>query len=293
MRIDAFSKQHPWVNFIFFMGAIVSAALIQHPIYLAVGIVSGAVYYLILNGLDGLKTIIRLIPLFVFLTAINPLFNTYGETVLFEYFNRPYTFEALIYGAVIAGVFVEMLLWFGCYNAVLTSDKFTSLFGNIIPSLSLLLVMVLRLIPNFIRKAKQISGARASIGKGTSENSSNKDKLNEGLLVLGALTSWAFEGSLVTSDSMKSRGYGTDKRTSFMLYKFNCTDILLLVLEIILLVFTVIFGNMKATFTPDFYIAKIGGLNTVGFVSYGIYLLIPAILNIKEAVQWHFSISKI
>ena len=33
--------------------------------------------------------------------------------------------------------------------------------------------------------------------------------------ILGALTSWALEGSVVTADSMRSRGYGTSKRTSF------------------------------------------------------------------------------
>ena len=69
-------------------------------------------------------------------TAVNPLFNTYGATLLFTYFDRPYTLEALYYGAALAAVFVHMLLWFGCYNAVLTSDKFTSLFGNLIPALS-------------------------------------------------------------------------------------------------------------------------------------------------------------
>ena len=55
--------------------------------------------------------------------------------------------EALAYGGVIAGVFVVMMLWFGCYNRVMTSDKFMCLFGNWAPSLSLLLVMVFRLVP--------------------------------------------------------------------------------------------------------------------------------------------------
>ena len=64
-----------------------------------------------------------------------------------------------------------MMLWFGCYNAVMTSDKVTSLFGNLIPAISLLLVMVLRMIPSFIRKAGQIMGARKSVGLGAGEDS--------------------------------------------------------------------------------------------------------------------------
>ena len=73
-------------------------------------------------------------------------------------FGRPYTWEALLYGAVIAGVFVVMMLWFGCYNEVMTSDRFLCLFGRAIPALSLLLVLVFRLIPRFFRQIRQISG---------------------------------------------------------------------------------------------------------------------------------------
>ena len=174
---DAFSKCHPAVNFLFFAGAIGCSVVIQHPAYLLAGVLCGGSYCFILNGRKGVKMILGLLPMFLILTAINPLFNTYGAHILFSVFGRPYTLEALLYGAAIASLFVQMMLWFGCYNAVMTSDKFTSLFGNLIPALSLLLVMVLRLIPNFIRKTKQIIGARKSIGKGAAEQSSTKEKL--------------------------------------------------------------------------------------------------------------------
>ena len=166
MTADAFSNCHPAVNFLFFVGAIGFGVLIQHPAYLIAGAIGAAVYYLLLSGKAGWKRIAMLLPMVLMLTAVNPLFNTYGERVLFHVFGRPYTVEALLYGAAIAGVFLVMMLWFGCYNAVMTSDKFTSLFGNLIPAISLLLVMVLRMIPSFIRKAGQIMGARKSVGLG-------------------------------------------------------------------------------------------------------------------------------
>ena len=289
---DAFSKCHPAVNFLFFVGAIGAGVVIQHPVYLIVGIVTGAVYYLLLNGPKGWKTLLRLLPLFVFLTVINPLFNTYGATPLFYLFGRPYTFEALLYGAAISGMFVTMMLWFGCYNKVLTSDKFTSLFGNLIPSISLLLVMVLRMVPNFIRKTQQIIGARKSIGKGADEAAATKEKLNDGMTVLGALTSWALEGSVVTGDSMRSRGYGTAKRTSFMIYRMTATDYLLLsvmVLLMLLVILAACLKQMAAAFTPVLDIAPVSW----GVIVYTGYLLIPTALHIKEAIQWHISRSKI
>ena len=210
---DAFSKCHPAVNFLFFVGAIGMSVVIQHPVFLLVGIVTGAVYYLLLNGRKGWKTILGLLPMFLILTAINPLLNTMGETPLWYPFGRPYTLEALFYGGALASMFVIMMLWFGCYNKVLTSDKFTSLFGSLIPSISLLLVMILRLIPNFIRKTQGIIGARKSIGKGAGEGASTKEKVRDGMTVLSAMTSWALEGSVVTGDSMRARGYGSAKRT--------------------------------------------------------------------------------
>lgn len=293
MSTDAFSKHHPAVNFLFFVGAIGSTMLIQHPAYLLAGLIGGGAYYLLLNRSGGWKQIMGMLPLFLVLTAINPLLNTHGRTVLFTYWNRPYTLEALYYGGAIAAIFVEMLLWFGCYQEVLTSDKFTSLFGNLIPALSLLLVMVLRLIPAFFRKAKQISGARASIGKGIGAQTSGKEKLTEGLTVLGALTSWALEGSLSTADSMRSRGYGSGRHTSFMRYTMTVSDWTLVAVQIFLLTLMIFLGDRTATYTPDFYLAPVAGSSAVGLIAYWAFLLIPTALHLKEAVQWHISISKI
>lgn len=289
---DAFSKCHPAVNFLFFVGAIGCSVVIQHPAYLLAGACCGTIYYFLLNGRKGWKSILWLLPMFLILTAINPLFNTYGAHILFSVFGRPYTLEALLYGAAIASVFVVMMLWFGCYNAVMTSDKFTSLFGNLIPALSLLLVMVLRLIPNFIRKTKQIIGARKSIGKGAAEQSSTKEKLSDGMTVLSSLTDWALEGSVVTGDSMRARGYGTAKRSSFMIYRMKTGDWLMIAAIPILLALIITaacLGQMAAVFTPEIQISPISW----GIIPYTVYLLIPIALHTKEAFSWHISRSKI
>lgn len=289
MRADAFSKCHPAVNLLFFLGAIAFGAVIQHPAYLLAGALGAGTYYLLLNGRKGWKLILGLLPMFAVLTAINPLFNTYGARILFRVFGRPYTLEALMYGAAIAAVFAVMILWFGCYNKVLTGDKFTSLFGNLIPAISLLLVMVLRMVPNLMRKARQITGARKSIGKGAGEAATNKEKLAGGMTVLGALTSWALEGSVVTGDSMRARGYGTAKRSSFQIYRMTAADWVLTALILGLAAIVILAGGAGAAYTPELDIAPLGW----GFGAYCVYLLIPTALHIKEACAWHISRSKI
>lgn len=294
MRQDAFSKCHPAVNFLFFVGAIGFGVLIQHPIYLIAGGLSAAAYYLLLNGLRGWRTLLGLLPLFLLLTVINPLFNTQGQQILFYMFGRPYTLEALIYGADVAGIFVVMLLWFGCYNKILTGDKFTSLFGSLIPAISLLLVMVFRMVPSLMRKARQIADARRSVGRGG--GAGKRDKLQEGMTVLSALISWALEGSVVTGDSMRARGYGTARRTSFRIYRMTALDWLLLAVLAVLaagVIAAAATGAVAAVFTPQLHITPVAGRYIPGFAAYCAYLLIPTALHIKEALQWSISRSKI
>ena len=285
MKRDAFSDCHPAVNFIFFLGAIGFGVVIQHPAYLVAGCLASAAYYLLLTGRKGVKMLLGMVPLFLVLSAINPLVNHYGEHTLLTVFGKPYTLEALYNGMAVAAMFVSMLLWFGCYNIVMTGDKFTSLFGNLIPSLSLLLVMVLRMVPSLLRKARQISGARKSVGKGAGEGS--REKLRDMVAVLGALTDWSLEGSIVTADSMRARGYGSAKRSSFMIYRMTARDFCLLAVQIILAGAVIAFaagGSTAAAYTPALQIAP---LSLPGLAVYGAYLLIPTVLHIKEVLQWH------
>ena len=285
---DAFSKCHPLINFAFFAGAIAAAAVISHPLYLLLGLLSGASYYLLLNGRKAWSLILRLVPLFIFVTAINPLLNTQGETSLFQIFGRPYTLEALCYGAAAATIFILMLLWFGCCSKVLTGDKFTCLFGHMIPAISLVLLMVFRMVPNILRKAGQVTGARKSIGKAAGENALIKEKLKDTAIVLASLTSWAFEGGIVAADSMRSRGYGVSKRSSFMIYRMGKLDWSLLFMLPVLLILIIIAagtGQMQASFTPKLYISPVSW----GIIPYAVYFFIPTVLHIEEAILWNIS----
>ena len=118
----------------------------------------------------------------------------------------------------------------------------------------------------------------------------------DGMTILSALTDWALEGSVVTGDAMRSRGYGTAKRSSFMIYRMTGIDFGLLVIQCLLIAVvsaSVFTGGATAEFTPDLYIAPLRDGHALGFAAYCIYMLIPTILHIKETIQWHISRSKI
>lgn len=289
MKQDAFSGCHPAVNFLFFVGAIGFGATIQHPAYCAAGFVCAAIYYLLLKGKQGFQMLASVTVLFAVMSAINPLLNKSGKHVLFTWFGRPYTLEALYYGMALGAIMAVMLLWFGCYSMVLTSDKFTALFGKVIPALSLLLVMVLRMIPAFVRKAKQILLARKAIGKGASQTGKLTEKAKDGTTVLSALTDWALEGSIITADSMRSRGYGTGMRTNFQIYSLTPRDVVLLILIAALELSVILFGGTNASFTPRLKIDAVG----FGLPIYCIFLLLPTFLQIQEVIAWRVSRSRI
>ena len=293
---DAFSRCHPLVGFVFFVGAIGLGAMILHPLYILVSGLSAVVYYCLLKGIRGMKTVGLFVPLFVFMTLINPLLNHDGQRVLTYVFGRPYTLEALIYGMAIGGMLIAMFLWAGCYNAVMTSDKFMGLFGGVMPSISMVLLMVLRLVPNMLRKMGQIAGARKSIGKGAGENASYKEKALDGLNVLSALMTWSLEGGVVTADAMRSRGYNVGKRSSFLTYRMRKQDICLLTMMGVLglaVIVQIAVGGTAADYTPAMEITPVAGGYVWGFGAYCLFLSLPTVLYIKEAVQWHISRSRI
>ncbi len=295
---DAFSDCHPVVNFIFYIGVLVMGMCFIHPLFLACSVVLSLAYYAALKR-RCIKYILGMAALFVAVTVINPLFNPegVGEHVLFTYFGtKPYTLESLCYGAAIAGMLVTVITWFATYNQVMTSDKFLYCFGRLAPSASLILTMVLRLVPSFQKKARQIGGARKCIGKSV-ENGTAYEKVQHGLTTVSVLTSWALEGGIVTADSMHSRGFGSGKRTSFSLYRMKKADVMLVVLMAVYMgtiILCACCGGMKVEYMPQI---QITGWDTVwtalGGICYILFLSIPVMMHIWEEATWRILRSKI
>lgn len=288
-RHDALANRHPAVCLAFFAVVIGCTVVIQHPAYLAASLAGAVAYRLLLRGREGWGVFAGLVPVALLIAALNPVFNTAGDTVLFVYLGRRYTLEALCYGADLGAMFYAMMVWFACLGDVLTSDKLTSLFGRLAPALSLLLVMTLRAIPDVMRKAGRVVDARRSIGRGVAESGTAREKVAEGGAALSTLTDLALEGSMTTSDSMRARGYGAGRRTTFRPYRFTPRDAALLVATVALGASAAAAGGTGASFIPSLAVDPL----TWGFAAYCALLLIPSLLHAEEAARWRISISRI
>lgn len=293
---DTFSGCSPQVNFIFYIGTVFFTVLLVHPVFSGCSLVLSAVYYLQVHGRQGWRMLGGMLPLFVFLSLVNPLLNTGGSRILFHLGSRPYTLEALCYGMALGAMFVAVILWFASYNRTMTSDKFLYVFGRKSPVISMILTMVFRMVPGFQRKASQIATARRCIGKVESETSL-QSRLRPSFAVVSALTSWALEGGVITADSMQSRGYGSGRRTTFSVYSFVKRDRLLAGLMAVLLavmLMAVLRGGAKASYTPQmFWTGADDPWLWIGSICWFVFLSIPSVIDIVEAVRWHVLRSKI
>lgn len=300
---DTFSGYHPLIVFVFFIGALFYGMIFIHPVFLSCSFLGASFYFISVSGIESIPYIIKRFPLVIAIGVINPIFNYRGETVIFTYFGRNYTLEALCYGLCIGIMFVSVLIWFSGYNLVMTEDKFLYIFGRSFPLLSLTLSMILRLIPIYKKRLNQIIFARECIGKGMDilgKNSDFRDKIRaaeNGGMVISALTSWALEGGIITADSMRARGFGTGKRSYFNKYNMTGRDLALLFSMILCFAVTGYCAYHKgawAEFTPGF---NITGLDNkylrLGFISYFIFLIIPTVINYLEAIKWNIIKSKI
>ena len=312
---DAFGAYHPALGFSFFACAIVLGMFVRNPAFLAATVVFSGLYYTVLAGRRSLRMFAGMAVLFTVVTLVNPLFNTRGDVVLFTYFDRPYTLEALAYGAQTAALLVGMLLWLSCYNIVMTSDKFTYLFGRMAPSVTLVFTMVLRLVPTYRRKIDELAAARSGIGRSPAAGKLLQ-RVGQASAILSALASWALEGGVSTADSMRSRGFGQARRTAYARYRFTARDGALLACMAVLVAISVAaiaggfasadfasqdiapasgFATAEVHAAPDPVLLMMGAVpdpvSACGLIAYSAFMALPSAITIGERFLWHISLS--
>lgn len=288
--MNEFKTYHPAVNFIYFLFVIGFSMFFMHPVCLITSFLCAFLYLFILKGKKAFKSILLYIPLMLIMAIINPLFNHEGVTIIL-YFRggNPLTGESIIYGLCTAVMIISVIMWFSCYSAVMTSDKFIYLFGKTIPSLSLVFSMTLRFVPRFIAQFKTVANAQRGIGRDFSEGNIIK-RAKSGLAILSATTTWAMENSIDTADSMKARGYGLSGRTAFSVFKFEKRDIKALIFILIFGIYVLcgsIAGGISYSYFPKMLGGEISGFSVSIFLAYFALCIIPVIIEIWEVKRWN------
>ncbi|MEG2174863.1 MAG: energy-coupling factor transporter transmembrane component T, partial [Oscillospiraceae bacterium] len=193
-------------------------------------------------------------------------------------------------GLVAAGMMVACMLWFFCYNEVVTSDKFLDIFGRIVPTAALIASMTLRLIPKLVGQIKTIADSQSTMGL-TVTSGSLWHRAKSCARILSILVTWALEDAVITSDSMHARGYGSRKRTHFTPFVFCRRDLRMLALIgalalLSLAAYVLRIGRML--YYPVLNGLRYDGVAIVCYAAFLLLGLLPVIITAREDAKWKF-----
>lgn len=293
---DTFSRYHPAVNFLFFALVLVFSMVLMHPVCLLISLLGAMLYVIQLNGRKGLRFSLKIaLPVMLLAALVNPAFNHAGVTVL-TYLpgGNPLTLESILYGLAAGCMLCAVLLWFVCYNRVLTSDKFVYLFGRVIPALSLVLSMTLRFVPRFKQQMDVVRQAQFCIGRDVSSGSVWQ-RARKAVTIFSIMVTWALENAIETADSMKSRGYGLKGRTAFSIFRMEERDryaLLWLSFCGVYLTCGAMAGGLKWWYFPALTGVLVQPMTVSFYLVYLALCLTPVILDRREARAWRCSPSK-
>ena len=287
MNKKYFNSLHPFVCMFYFVSVLVFTMTCMHPVMTGISL-SGAIFFAAqLTGWRQVATTGRFVlPVFLLIALANPLFNHRGVTLLFILFDQWITLEALVYGVVSAASLAAVIYWFVCYQAVMTSDKFLFLFGKAAPNTALLITMTLGMIPRLQERSRQIRETQEMLYP---DSKRLLQRLHAAMRNLSSLLTWSLENAIQTADSMKARGYGVRRRTTFHLFVFDTRDAfifgLLLSLTMICALARV-FGHGAMEYYPRMDAIFTGPSGWMLYTVFGILAFLPTILELKEARKW-------
>ena len=277
-----FTRCHPVVNLIFFVLVLGFSVTLMHPVCLGVALLGSIGVSFVFAGVRRTLQIVAVGLITAIVTALfNVLFNHQGVTVIWYFPNgNILTLESLGFGVASGVMLSSVIIWFISVNKIITPEKIICLFGGILPAISLIISMILRFVPEFIRNFKGINQGRIAIGKG------EENKFVRLKKTFSAFLRISLENGVKTADSMKARCYGGAKRTSFSNYKFAKRDAALLCIILILGGVTlsgVLWGETKAVYFPDI---SFGNISPLTVIAYLLLCVTPLIFEIWEIIRW-------
>lgn len=291
---DIFGRWHPGLVLAYFACVIGTTMLVASPVFAGISLAGALVAALANRGRAAVLGAVAALALAVFVAAVNPLFNTEGDTVLFSIGGRPYTAEALMFGAVLGMQLAAALLWFAVAGRALPAEKITYLFGGIAPALACVLTLIVRLVPAYARRTRTVMEVRDANGCGPATAYGVMEKARAGATVLTTVMAWSLEQGVTTADSLAARGFGGGPRTAWGRYRLGLGGVVAAIAVAVLMV--VVIAGLGAgagwvQFLPRFALPEAGLLVTSAWAAWGVLLVAPTLVGKGEEALWRYSLS--
>lgn len=287
-----FNSLHPAVCFLYYIGLFIISMLFMHPYFLLLALLSVILLNFFHNqGKEIRKGAKFYIFIGVVILIINPLFSHRGVTILFYLFDQPITLESIMFGFLMMLSIVTILIAFLSFNFIISEDKFIYLFSSFAPKTALLIMMAFRFVPLLKRRLIEITNVQKTRGISLLSGTMKK-RVKAGMSILFILMTWSMEEALQTADSMKARGYGLGKRSSFYIYRFYNRDVFFLLWFSALIVIFVIQGIVglgKLEIYPQLEALSLATGENYLFVLVLLFLFTPHFMEGREFFKWHLS----
>ena len=291
----ALTRLNPYIVVIYYVLVMVLGILVKHPLHLAVLFLCGIVVAVMVAGLRvTARTIGYGLIMSALIVLINPLVSKEGVTRIVEWGEFYITLESVVYGAVSALMLMTVFVWFVSWNVIMTGDKYIYTLGRVLPSVSLLISLILRLIPELEREYNDIKTSIYSMR--LYDVSRLRGRFSLSVHALRVLIAHSIETSALRADSMEARGYGIAHRSCYLGYKWRVGDTIFITLTLLLGGMAIaghVLHHSYASFYPIINVDMSGTYTFVSFAVIALYGLVPVLFETKEAIAWKVYLSHI
>ena len=293
--MKTFERYNPIAVGIYFLAVAILPMLCMSPVILLPSLVGAVSLFMIAVKRNRLKTNLIMLVAVLIMIVINPIYSHKGDTVIFFINDTPFTLEAVLYGVAAALTVAVTVYWFRSFSEIMTEDKLMYIFGRISPKLALTLSMALRYVSLFTARIRKT--VQAQKANGLYKTDSITDSMKSGARVFSVNVTWALENGVVTASSMRARGYGCGRRTSFTVFRFRGRDAAMLAVTLILLSLSVVgvaMGGADVEFYPRFTVSfGLDAATLLTFIPYTALCFVPIFIEMEERLKWSFLLSRI
>lgn len=214
---------HPAAVLPVILFTIILSMLNINPLFSACSLAGSLILIIAVSGVkELLKTLKFALPVFLLMSAVNPLLVRDGYTVLFTAAGIAFTLEAALYGISASMSVISVFCQFKCLNAVIDGDKFLYLFGNISPRLALTLSAAIGFYPTAKKIIRETDDCQRLTGIYSDKNFSDKIKAKGG--TLSAATGLCLEKAMEKADMCRARGFSLKNRTHYSPYDWRLRE---------------------------------------------------------------------
>lgn len=281
---NPFSAYHPAVALTYLVCAAGFAMAAMQPVYAGFSLAGALVCAACVRGTESLRRMAWLAVLVLVVTVANMLFVSEGATTLFTLGSRAFTLEALLYGLCSGIMLAAVFLWMASYAACMDSAATMELLGRAMPTVSLMISQVMRLVPQFARRGRTVAAALAATPAAAPRGA--REHTAGSLRTVSVLMGWGLEDSLVRADSMRARGYACGAtRTTYRRCRMRRADAIALAIVIVLAAVNIPLAALACS-QYSFYPTLPRLVAWWGYLPYAALMLLPAALALREWWLW-------